>query len=101
MLLNESTFEEVEKQLSEQLGLKEGQKIRFWECIHSRTTEAELIPLDRPLSKIRNQVQIYAEEVPEEEAESREDFLVMVHHFQKEIPRFHGIPFPFKLQAVS
>lgn len=45
---------------------------------------------------------LYAELVPEEEVDfSAEDRLISAYHFDKELPKGHGIPFQFLVKRVS
>lgn len=53
---------------------------------------------DHPVLNLNEYTQIYAERVPQEEANADENDFIQVFHFQNDVSRAHGVPFKFLLR---
>ncbi|CAG8824178.1 8846_t:CDS:2, partial [Racocetra persica] len=57
--------------------------------------------INDPISKIQEQITLYAEEIPQDEIELRvNDKIIQAYHFTKKPLHAHGIPFKFVLKAL-
>lgn len=58
------------------------------------------LPRDYPVISLNDYTSLYAERVPEEEANADESSFVRVFHFHTEVNRAHGVPFKFLMKEV-
>lgn len=56
------------------------------------------LPRDYPVISLNDYTSLYAERVPEEEANADESSFVRVFHFHTEVNRAHGVPFKFLMK---
>ncbi|KAH7889278.1 hypothetical protein F5I97DRAFT_1934219 [Phlebopus sp. FC_14] len=70
-------------------------RIRVFEVSKDGKTQKEFTGSEM-IGNIPDPVELYAEEIPQEELEADEtDKIISVFHFQKEVSRTHGVPFRF------
>lgn len=70
-------------------------KIRIFEVSKDGKTQKEFTGSEM-IGNIPDPVELYAEEIPVEEAEADDhDKVISVFHFSKEVSRTHGVPFKF------
>lgn len=70
-------------------------KIRIFEISRDGKTQKEFTGSEM-IGNIPDPVELYAEEIPREEAEADDsDKVIGVFHFSKELSRTHGVPFKF------
>lgn len=82
------------------LGAEVAQNIRVYEA-HGNKIYKVIAPT-YSVASITEFVTLYAESIPEEEAQATEaDVLVSAFHFDKEPNKPHGIPFVFLVKKVS
>ncbi|KAF5005389.1 hypothetical protein FDECE_8153 [Fusarium decemcellulare] len=71
----------------------EAGRIRVYETSSNRFYREPL--REHPVMNLNEYAQIYAERVPEEEANADENHFIQVFHFQNDVSRVHGVPFKF------
>ena len=97
------TVSDVVPTLAKKANLSEDfiENIRFYE-VHSGRIYKEL-SFETPVSTFNEWVTIYAERIPDEEKEAdpESDRAVYCFHYDREITKFHSIPFKFIVKPVS
>ncbi|UPK93680.1 hypothetical protein LCI18_004615 [Fusarium solani-melongenae] len=71
----------------------EAGRIRVYETSSNRFYREPL--REHPVMNLNEYAQIYAERVPQEEANADENHFIQVFHFQNDVSRVHGVPFKF------
>lgn len=76
----------------------EAGRIRVYETSSNRFYREPL--REHPVMNLNEYAQIYAERVPQEEANADESHFIQVFHFQNDVSRVHGVPFKFLIVEV-
>ncbi|KAJ8078640.1 ubiquitin-specific protease ubp15 [Marasmius tenuissimus] len=97
LLPKTSPVHELAEHLGKKVQLAQGGtgKIRIFEISRDGKTQKEFTGSEM-IGNIPDPVELYAEEIPREEAEADDsDKVIGVFHFSKELSRTHGVPFKF------
>ncbi|KAK1232951.1 ubiquitin-specific protease ubp15 [Marasmius sp. AFHP31] len=97
LLPKTSPVHELAEHLGKKVQLAQGGtgKIRIFEISRDGKTQKEFTGSEM-IGNIPDPVELYAEEIPQEEAEADDsDKVIGVFHFSKELSRTHGVPFKF------
>ncbi|KIK98862.1 hypothetical protein PAXRUDRAFT_823415 [Paxillus rubicundulus Ve08.2h10] len=97
LLPKTSMIHDLADHLTKQVTLTPGGtgKIRVFEVSKDGKTQKEFTGSEM-IGNIPDPVELYAEEIPQEELEADEhDKTISVFHFHKEVSRTHGVPFRF------
>jgi ubiquitin carboxyl-terminal hydrolase 7 len=97
LLPKTSMVHDLADHLAKQVTLAPGStgKIRVFEVSKDGKTQKEFTGSEM-IGNIPDPVELYAEEIPQEELEADEhEKIISVFHFQKEVSRTHGVPFRF------
>lgn len=103
LLPKTSNIHDLSEQLAKKVTLSSGEsgKIRIFEVYISGKSQKEFTGGEM-IGNIPDPVELFAEEIPREEAEAGEaDKIINVFHFSKEVTRTHGVPFRFVVKPVS
>lgn len=76
----------------------EGGRIRIYETSSNRFYREPL--REHPVINLNEYATIYAERVPQEEANADDNQFVHVFHYQNDVSRVHGVPFKFLVIEV-
>ena len=101
LLPKTSNIHDLSEQLAKKVTLVNNGKIRIFEVHVSGKSQKEFTGGEM-IGNIPDPVELFAEEIPREEAEAGEaDKVINVFHFSKEVTRTHGVPFRFVVKPVS
>lgn len=77
--------------------------LRIFDEVHGKFDKEYTDKIWREVVSVRPFVKVYAEEIPEEEADMdpNNDAFINVFHFQRSTSRTHSVPFKFVLKKVS